>query len=85
MAVTEVGRKQIFSMARNTIGETTVHDESGAFKQTLGGIKDEFLDDFEAWLQSTLGGKSTRSINDLSQPGAKRTMTDPNKLHEFSK
>ena len=37
-----------------TTGVATVHQESGEFKQTLGRVKDEFLSDFDAWLESTL-------------------------------
>ena len=43
-----------------TLGNATVHQESGEFKQTFGGIKEAFLSDFDAWLEAILDDHSER-------------------------
>tara|TARA_R110002049_G_scaffold50370_1_gene142939 strand:+ start:28627 stop:30612 length:1986 start_codon:yes stop_codon:yes gene_type:complete len=47
-----------------TVGEATVHEESGSFKQTLGGVKEPFLRDFDAWLEATLDDATLDNANE---------------------
>ena len=55
------------------VGDATVHDESGAFVQTLGGVREAFVADWQRWLTTAFqiespADESVLPNNDPSAP-----------------